>query len=398
MKKIWQKDSSTLNNLVEDYTVWIDYLLDLQLIPYDIIWSKGHAKMLNKIWILKQEELDILLKWLDEILDLWNKKQFSIKKSEEDWHTAIENFLTEKYWEVWKKIHTWRSRNDQILVTMRLFTLKQLDIIENLVEELINNFDKKIKDVWNTIMPGYTHMQRAMPSSVWMWLDSFKSSMKDNLILIKATKEINNQNPLWSVAWYWESTFNLDREYTTKELWFKKVQSNPMYCWYSRWKFENIVLKSLSEIMMDLWKMANDLLIFTTKEFDFFDLPEWFKTGSSAMPQKKNWDIMEIIRWNTGIFLGYQIQIQEVIKNLPSWYNRDFQLIKEPYLKAIKLIKDTLQIASLSIDNLEVKKENLENACTDEIYATDKAYKLVRQGMSFRDAYKEVGREYLQKN
>jgi len=395
MWKIWQKDNSILNSIVEDYTVWVDYLLDMELIPYDIKWSKAHSKMLKKIWILQENELNSLLDWLNEIQQLWEKWDFTIKKSEEDWHTAIESFLTNKYWEVWKKIHTWRSRNDQILVTMRLFTINELEKIELLVKKLINTFDEKIKEIWNIKMPGYTHMQRAMPSSVWLWLDSFKSSLQDNLIFINAAKQINNQNPLWSVVWYWENTFNLDREYTTSELWFKKVQSNPMYCAYSRWKFENIVLKALWEVILDLWKLANDLLLFTTKEFDFFDLPNEFKTGSSAMPQKKNWDIMEIIRWNTWVFLGYQYQLQEIIKNIPSWYNREFQLTKEPYLKAIKLVKDTINISSLAIENLEVNKENIEEACSKEVYATDKAYKLVKKWMSFRDAYREVGKEYV---
>ncbi len=395
MTKIWQKDTSSVNKLVEQYTVWVDYLLDMELIPYDIIWSKAHAQMLEKIWILKQEELDKLLKWLDEIQQLWENKKFTIDKTQEDWHTAIEEFLTKQYGEVWKKIHTWRSRNDQILVTIRLFTIKELENIESLIKELIKTFDKKIKEIWNIKMAWYTHTQRAMPSTVWLWLDSFSSSMKDNSILIKAAKEVNNQNPLGSVVWYWENTFMLDRNYSTKNLWFKKTQENPLYCAYSRGKFENIVLKALSEVMMDLWKLANDLVIFTTKEFDFFDLPDDFKTGSSAMPQKKNWDIMEIVRWNTWVFLGYQFQIQEIIKNIPSWYNRDFQLTKEPYLKAIKLTKETINIMSLAIENLEAKKENLEKACSDELYATDKAYKLVKEWKSFRDAYREVGKEYI---
>jgi len=395
MWKIWQKDSSSLNKLVEDYTVGIDYLLDIELIAYDIKTSKAHAKMLHKLWLLEEDELNQLWNWLNEIMDLWKKWKFTIDKSQEDGHTAIETFLIEKYGEVWKKIHTWRSRNDQILVTMRLYTLEQLEEIKWIIKTLINSFNKKIEEIGDLKMPWYTHMQRAMPSTVAMWLESFKESLEDDLILLEAAKLINNQNPLGSVVWYGENSFWLDRDFTTELMWFRKTQSNSMYCAYSRGKFENIVLKVLWEIMLDLWKMANDLLLFTTKEFWFFDLPNEFKTWSSAMPQKKNWDIMEILRWNVGVYLGYQYQIQEIIKNLPSWYNRDFQLTKEPYLKAIKLLKDTINISDLVVQNLIANKESLEWACTDEIYATDKAYKLVKNGMSFRDAYIEVGKEYL---
>jgi len=395
MWKIWQKDSSSLNELVEDYTVGIDYLLDMELIPYDVKASKAHAKMLHKLWLLKKNELTQLWEGLDEIMKLWKKWKFTIDKSQEDGHTAIESFLTENYGEVWKKIHTWRSRNDQILVTMRLYTLEQLEEIKKFINYLISSLNKKMEEVGDMKMPWYTHMQRAMPSTVSMWLGSFKESLEDNLILLEAAKLINNQNPLGSVVWYGENSFWLDRDFTTHLMGFRKTQENPMYCAYSRGKFENIVLKVLGEVMLDLGKLANDLMVFTTKEFWFFDLPNEFKTGSSAMPQKKNWDIMEILRGNVGVYLWYQYQLQEIIKNLPSWYNRDFQLTKEPYLKAMKLLKDTINISDLAIQNLTANKDMLDAACTDEIYATDKAYKLVKEGKSFRDAYMEVGKEYL---
>jgi argininosuccinate lyase len=291
----------------------------MELIPYDIKWSKAHVKMLHKIWILDNNEKETLLKWLDEILNLWERWEFEIQKSQEDGHTAIEEYLTKNFWEVWKKIHTARSRNDQILVTTRLFTKEKIEEIIFIIEQLINSFAEKIKEVWNIKMPGYTHMQRAMPSSVWMWLESFKNSLEDDLIFIKSAFKIINQNPLWSVAWFGEDVFWIDREFTTKELWFEKTQKNPMYCAYSRWKFENIVLQSLSQVMMDLWKFANDIVLFTTKEFDFFSLPDDFKTGSSVMPQKKNYDVMELVRWNTNSFLAYEYQIKEIFKNLMSW-------------------------------------------------------------------------------
>jgi argininosuccinate lyase len=396
MKKIWQKNSTqSVNSLIEDYTVWIDYLIDMQLISYDIIWSKAHVKMLNKIWVLTDSEKDSLLQWLDEIWELVKKWDFTILKSEEDCHTAIESYLTKKYPSIWTKVHTWRSRNDQILVTTRLFTMDKVSKIIESIETLINSFENKIKEIWEIKMPGYTHMQKAMPSSVWMWLWSIHDSIQDDLLLVKTALEINNQNPLWSVAWFWENVFWLDKEFTAKELWFKKVQSNPMYASYSRWKFENIILQSLSQVMMDLWKFASDMVLFWTKEFDYFTLPNEFKTGSSVMPQKKNLDVMELVRWNSNLFQGYEYQVKEIFKNLMSWYNRDFQLTKEPYLKWIKLALDTIDICNLVVNNLWVNKSKLELACSEELYATEEAYKLVKAWASFRDAYKIVWEKYL---
>ena len=396
MKKIWQKESMwEINWLIEDYTVGIDYKLDLELIPYDILWSKAHVKMLNKIWILSDDEKDTLITWLDEILDESKKWKFEILKSQEDWHAAIESYLTEKYPKIGGKIHTWRSRNDQILVTTRLYTLDKITEIIKLIETLVNSFENKIKEIWDINMPGYTHMQKAMPSTVWMWLWSIKDWLKDDLIFIGAAKQINDQNPLWSVAWFWEDVFNLDREFTTQELWMDKVQENPMDCAYSRWKFESIILQSLSQLMIDLWKFANDLVLFSTKEFDYFNLSDDFKTWSSVMPQKKNWDVMELVRWNSNLFLWYEFQIKEIFKNLMSWYNRDFQLTKEPYLKWIKLTIDTIKICNLVVDNLWANKQKLEDACSEELYATKEAYELVKWWMSFRDAYKMVWEKYV---
>lgn len=391
MKKIWDKKSRIkINSLVENYTVGVDYLLDLELLPYDIKGSVAQAKMLKKIGILTGQELKTLLTGLDKILSLWKQGKFNIDKSQEDSHTAIESFLTKNYGEVGKKIHTGRSRNDQSLVMTRLFSKEALSKIKQSVENLLKEIQTQIIKQGKIKMPGYTHMQRAMPSSVGMWLGSFYASLEDDLVLLDATIKIIDQNPLGSAAGFGENVLGLDKEFTTKELGFRKIQKNPMYCAMSRGKFENIVLQSISNIMFDLGKLSNDLMLFTTKEFDYFNLPDSFKTGSSMMPQKKNYDLLELIRGNVAIFEGYQHQIQGVIKNLPSGYNRDFQLTKEPYLKGIKLALETIEIISLVIKNLEAKKDNLESACTKELYATDEALKLVKQGMSFRDAYQQI--------
>jgi len=399
MKKIWDKKGATetnskTNQKIEDYTVGVDYLLDLELLPYDIQGTVAHAKMLRKIKILTDKELGTLLSGLNKILSLWKKGEFKIDKSQEDGHTAIEAYLTENYGDVGKKVHTGRSRNDQSLTMTRLFSKEKLSEIRKEAEDLVKALDQKIKKQGKIKMPGYTHMQRAMPSSIAMWLGSYRDSLVDDLIILDAVSKVIDQNPLGSAAGYGENILGLDRKFTTHKLGFKKVQENPMYCAMSRGKFENMVLQALSSLMFDIGKISNDLLLFTTKEFDFFTLPDSFKTGSSIMPQKKNYDVLELIRGNIAIFNGYQHQIENVIKALVAGYNRDFQLTKEPYLKGMKLAFQTIEVMTLVIKNLETKKKNLENACSSELYATDEALKLVKQGKSFREAYQEVKEKF----
>jgi len=397
MKKLWDRKTGTkTNQTVENYTVGVDYLLDLELLPYDIKGTMAHAKMLHKIKILDKKELSILITGLNKILSLWKNGKFKIDKSQEDGHTAIEAYLTENCGEVGKKVHTGRSRNDQSLTMTRLFSKEKLGKIKKETENLAKSLEQQIKKQGKIKMPGYTHMQRAMPSSVGMWLGSYCDSLKDDLICLDAVMKIIDQNPLGSAAGYGENTLGLNRGFTAKELGFGKVQANPMYCAFSRGKFENLILQAVSSVMFDIGKMSSDLLLFTTKEFNFFTLPDSFKTGSSIMPQKKNYDVLELIRGNIAVFNGYQNQIENIVKNLPAGYNRDFQLTKEPYMKGIKLALDTLEVMILVIKNLETKKTNLENACSSELYATDEALKLVRTGKNFREAYQEVKEKFYQ--
>ncbi len=395
MKKIWQKaGGQQVDPLVESYTIGNDYLLDMELIPFDARASRAHAKMLKKIGILSASELAKLLKGLEQIESLSSAGKFHVRKDQEDGHTAIEEFLTETCGEVGKKIHTGRSRNDQVLVAMRLFSLERVDGILKLVNELISALSAAKKKYAHVLMPGYTHMQRAMPTTVGAWLESYADSLRDDLILLKAARVVLDQNPLGSAAGYGESVLGNDRDFTASELGFSKIQDNPMYCAMSRGKFEVIVLQALSLAMFTVGKFASDLLLFTTKEFGFFDLPVTFKTGSSIMPQKKNFDVLELMRGNVGIFQGYLYQIQNVITNLPLGYNRDFQLTKEPYMKGIQLAMDSISIATHVAKNLIVHHEALTAACTPDLYATDEAHRLVKKGMPFREAYREVGKKY----
>ena len=238
MKKLWDKKGGvSTNQTVENYTVGVDYLLDLELLPYDIQGTMAHAKMLHKIKILTAKELSVLLGGLNKIFSLWKAGKFKIDKSQEDGHTAIEAYLTENYGEVGKKVHTGRSRNDQSLTMTRLFSKEKLLEIKKEVENLIETLAKQVKKHGKIKMPGYTHMQRAMPSSVGMWLGSYADSLQDDMILIEAVIKVIDQNPLGSAAGYGENTLGLDRKFTTKELGFKRVQENPMYCAMSRGKF-----------------------------------------------------------------------------------------------------------------------------------------------------------------
>lgn len=393
MKKLWSKDSKVvLNKMVEAYTIGNDYFLDMELIPFDVQGSMAHAKMLKKIGILNEDELQALLKGLGEILSHWKNGSFVLSKEDEDCHSAIEFYLTEKFGDVGKKIHTGRSRNDQILVTLRLYSKAKLNEIIQLIKATIKTLHKQSEKFAKVKMPGYTHMQRAMPSSVGMWLGSYAESMEDDLVLIETMQKIIDQNPLGSAASFGETVLGLDREFTTKEMDFAKVQKNPMYCALSRGKFENLILQGLSQVVFDLSKLASDLMLFTTKEFGFFDLPDEFKTGSSIMPQKKNFDVLELIRANVSVLYAQQYQIQEVVKNLPSGYNRDFQMTKEPFMKGLKIVQEMLDISDLILNHLIVYEEKLSSACSEELYATEEVYKRVKNGESFRNVYLEVGR------
>ena len=392
MKKIWQTDEN-LHPLVERYTVGEDYILDQQLIPYDIEASLAHAEMLFEIKIFSKTELDKIKEGLNEILDLWEKGKFNIKLEQEEGHTAIEQFLTEKYGDIGKKIHTARSRNDQALVMIRLFIRDNLAKIEKLQHKLIQIFDEKVQDTKGIGMPGYTHTQKAMPTTVDTWLGSYLAALKDFKGSLKNAQNLIDQNPLGSASGFGIENFKIDKTITTKLLNFSKVQENPMYCGFSRGYFENIVLQTLTQPMIIFGRFASDMILFTTKEFNFFSLPDNFVTGSSIMPQKKNYDLFEIMRANTKVFIAHQNQIQEIILSLGSGYYRDLQLTKKPLLSAIDLCLTSFELMCEVIKNIKINKTILSQAMTPDIYITNKIYELVKKGKSFREAYIEIKKE-----
>ena len=391
--KIWDKGIS-LKKEIEKFTVGSDYLLDKKLVKYDCLASMSHAKMLKSINLLTEEELEKLIAGLKEIIKLDLKNQFEIKMEDEDCHTAIENYLIGKYGETGKKIHTARSRNDQVLTALRLFEKEELKQIKELIKDFTKTIESFIKSNGSVELPGYTHMQKAMPTDIKMSFGSYKDSMEDNTRLLDFVINLTDQNPLGSAAGFGVPIFKLDKKLTAQELNFSKVMDNPMYCQLSRGKFETQVMNAISSIMFDLNKLATDLMLFSMKEFNFIALPGEFCTGSSIMPQKNNPDVLELMRAKYHIVLGEEFKIKSLIGNLISGYNRDVQLTKEPLMNAIEIVKESLSIISLVLSGTKVNKDNCAKALTKELYATQEAYELVKEGMPFRQAYKEIGKKY----
>lgn len=396
--KVWQADDGGLNPLVEEYTVGTDYEIDLELIKFDITASKAHAKMLAKQSVLTEQELTSLTEALNELQKMVTEGKFKIDKNQEDGHTAIEQFLTKKCGEAGKKIHTGRSRNDQSLVMIRLFSKSYLQEIEKLLNDLINAFNSVIAKQGSLAMPGYTHMQKAMPTTVGTWLGAYKDGFADAASYLPAASAYINQNPLGSASGFGISNFSNDRQLTTKELGFAKIQDNPIYCGISRGLFENIVLQALSPVMILAGKFANDMLLFTTSEFSFVSLPASYTTGSSIMPQKRNYDVFEIMRGNSKIYHSLQLQIQDIILGFGSGYQRDLQLTKKSFIEAALLCQKTIEMLTELASNLQFNEEKLGTAMTADLFVTNKVYDLVNEGMSFRDAYKTIKKQFFDQN
>lgn len=389
MAKIWQKDYE-LNELIEAFTVGQDYLLDQYLVPSDCAASIAHASMLTQIGILSQEEFLQLQSGLKKIIQEHQQKCFPILPSDEDCHTAIENRLTELCGEAGKKIHTGRSRNDQVITATRLYSKAFcLKLVEKGLQ-LVDRFLQLAKNEEKTPMPGRTHMQIAMPSSVGLWAASFAEEILDQVQQIAFLYNIIDQNPLGSAASY-GVPLPLDRKMTADLMGFDRVQNNVLYANNSRGRFESLLLDGSEQMMLTFSKIAQDLILFSLPEFDYFSLPRVLCSGSSIMPQKKNPDGLELMRAKSATLSGYAQTVKNIVRSLPSGYNRDFQETKEPFIRGSRLILQAVEVLSLTIQELQVNREKLQKAFTPEIYATDKAFDLVARGMSFRDAYRQVG-------
>jgi len=390
--KLWEKNYK-INKKIEDYTVGNDYIIDKKLVKYDCIASIAHAKMLFKINILTENECNKIIKNLKEIIKLDNKNLFKIKKEDEDCHTAIETFLIKKLGKTGKKIHTARSRNDQVATALRLYYKDELKTIIKIANNLIKNLESIKEKFGKTKIPGYTHMQKAMPSSIGLWCDAFIESMQDNVTLLNFIYGHIDKSPLGTGAGY-GLPIEIDREFTANLLGFQKIQKNPLYVQNSRGKFESLILHGLNNIMFDLNKISTDILLFSMSEFGFIEFPEEVYTGSSIMAHKKNLDALELIRAKYHKTVGFEFEIKNVIGNLISGYNRDLQITKEPVFQGFNITKDSLEIMKVLLNSLKVNKTKCKERMTEELYATQKIYDLVDKGFSFRDAYKKISKEY----
>jgi len=382
MAKLWQK-GYTLDKDVEEYTVGEDYLLDQVLLPYDIKATIAHAKMLGKCGYLSQNEVAAVVKELA----LLAKTGLEIRKEDEDCHTAIENHLVERLGKTGEKVHTGRSRNDQALVALRLYLKDSIKQAESDVKGLVGVLRSKAKT--DSPMPGYTHTRKAMPSSSAMLFSAYADMLEDELVLLAAVGKMMNQNPLGSAAGY-GVPLKIDRAMTTRLLGFAKTQENPIHCANSRGKYEMLVVGALAQAMLDLNRMASDLILFSCPEFGFFELPEECCTGSSIMPQKVNPDPLELVRANYHVVVGHHTAIAGICSSLISGYHRDYQLTKGPAIRSVAITLSSLRIMSKIVKGLRINRKRMQEALTPEIYATAKAYNLVEKGVPFREAYRKV--------
>lgn len=387
--KLWDKGSSVDKN-IEKFTVGKDRDLDLFLASYDIAGSIAHIKMLETIGLLTADELVLLEKELKNLYQKAVKGEIKIDEGVEDIHSQIEFLLTGKLGDIGKKIHSGRSRNDQVLLDLKLFTR---DALKNVVEnchELIDTLIIKSRKFEKILMPGYTHLQVAMPSSFGLWFGAFAESLVDDLLLLQTAYKISNQNPLGSAAGY-GSSFPLNRQLTTDLLGFDSLNYNVVYAQMGRGKTEKIVLFALANIASTISKLAFDVCLFMSQNFNFITLPAEFTTGSSIMPHKKNPDVFELVRARCNKLQGLPQQVSLITNNLPSGYFRDLQIVKEIYLPAFAELNDCLHVVSFALDKISVNDKILDDPVYESIFSVEEVNKLVMDGIPFRDAYRKVG-------
>lgn len=393
MSKLWKKSATKLNPLIEQYTVGNDYLLDQVLMPYDIKGSAAHAKGLHKIGILTKDELTKILSRLKQLEKDFKNGKVQIKIADEDCHTVIENYLTKKYKKLGQKIHTGRSRNDQVLTAIRLYLKDSLGKLKissrNLAKEFLAFAEKHQK----VAIPGYSHTQQAMLSSVGHYFCAYTESLLDDIDFLDSVKQHIDKSPLGSAAGFGVNLL-LPREFTAKELGFKEVQINSLYCQNSRGKFESIYMEALVQIMMTLGKFANDLLLFTSQEFNFFKVKDSLVTGSSIMPQKRNLDGLEIMRGNVSLIISNHLLVQNIIKSLTSGYHRDLQLIKKTIIESTEMVLNSLEVAQAYVSGISPNEKIIESKISKEIFAADIATEMVKtKKIPFRTAYQLAMKE-----
>ncbi|MDE5421660.1 argininosuccinate lyase [Ancylomarina sp. DW003] len=387
--KLWDKGTK-VNQDIEKFTVGKDRELDLDLAPFDVLGSIAHCKMLCSIGLLEQEELALVETELQKIFVDIQNGNFSIDDGVEDVHSQVEFLLTEALGDVGKKIHSGRSRNDQVLLDLKLFTRHQIEKVVNetkaLFDQLIEN-SEKYKDV---IIPGYTHLQVAMPSSFGLWFGAYAEALSDDLALLQSAFKVVDQNPLGSGAGY-GSSFPLDRQMTTDLLGFESLNYNVVYAQMGRGKIEFAVVSALSNMAYTLGKLAMDACLYNSQNFGFISFADELTTGSSIMPHKKNPDVFELVRARANSLQVLPTQIQAVSSNLPSGYHRDYQLTKEFFMPAFDQLSSCLQMTKTMLADVKINKTVMNDEKYQYLFTVEKVNELVLSGMPFRDAYKEVG-------
>ena len=387
--KLWEKNFE-INKEIERFTVGRDREMDMYLAKYDVLGSMAHITMLESIGLLEKDELTQLLAELKNIYRLCEQGNFVIEDDIEDVHSQVEMLLTRKLGDMGKKIHSGRSRNDQVLVDLKLFTRHQLKDIADEVKSLFDELIAKSEQYKNILMPGYTHLQVAMPSSFGLWFGAYAESLADDLLFLQAAYKMTNRNPLGSAAGY-GSSFPLNRTMTTRLLGFDSMDYNVVYAQMGRGKMERNVGFAIATIAGTLAKMAFDACMFNSQNFSFVKLPKECTTGSSIMPHKKNPDVFELIRAKSNKLQALPQQVTLIMNNLPVGYFRDLQIIKEVFLPAFDELKDCLQMAAYIINKIEVNEHILDNPMYDPMFSVEEVNRLAANGMPFRDAYKKVG-------
>ena len=388
-KKLWEKNID-VNPEIERFTVGHDRELDLMLAHYDVLGSLAHCKMLESIGMLTSEERKLLRQALWGVYSAIETGTFIIEQGVEDIHSQVELMLTRKLGDIGKKIHSGRSRNDQVLLDLKLFTRHELQEICEAVVELFGALQRQSEKHKEVLMPGYTHLQVAMPSSFGLWFGAYAESLTDDMLFLQAAYKMCNRNPLGSAAGY-GSSFPLNRTMTTELLGFDSMNYNVVYAQMGRGKCEKNVAFALASVAGTLSKLAFDACMFNSQNFGFVKLPAECTTGSSIMPHKKNPDVFEIMRAKCNRLQALPMDITMIMNNLPSGYFRDLQIIKELFLPAFADIKDCLAMATYIIDRIEVNKEILNDSRYDAMFSVEEVNRLATEGMPFRDAYKKVG-------
>ena len=390
--KLWQKKKISVTEQVDRFTVGADRLWDIRLAPYDILASKAHAKMLASVGLVTDEESKQLCDELDNIMNMVTQENFVIEDDFEDIHSKIEFLLTESLGDVGKKIHTARSRNDQVLTAMQLLLKDELSEIKALTKDLFDTWMELANTHKDVLLPGYTHLQVAMPSSFGLWFSAYAESLVDDIVLLNAAYSICDQNPLGSAAGY-GSSFTIDRELTTKALGFSALKVNAVAAQMGRGKTERITANAMGALAATLGRFSMDVCVYMSQNFDFISFPDHLTTGSSIMPHKKNPDIFELIRGKSALIQGLGNDFALLGQNLPSGYHREMQLFKGKMLEGIDELKDCLTMLNSSIKEVQVRTEIMADVKYTYAFTVDALNELVQQGVPFRDAYKEVGQQ-----